>query len=89
MVTISSLEQEGPCSSFLESINGVVRESYYMFANNLPIMGDNPFILNGMIGPVSSFHVSPMFDPQTNNTLLATNLGGEDRLSVNMTTRVD
>ena len=86
---ISSLVQEGPCNSFLESVNGVVRESYYMFANDLPIMVNTPFIRNGMNGPMSSFQLSPMFDPQTNNTLLATNLGGEDYPSVNMTTRVD
>ena len=86
---ISSLGQEGPCNSFLESVNDVVRKSYYMFANDLPIMVDKPSILNGMIGPMSSLQLSPMFDLQTNNTLLATNLGGEDHLSVNMTTRVD
>jgi hypothetical protein len=86
---ISSLGQGGPCNSFLDSVNGVVRKSYYMFADDLPIMVDKPFILNGMIGPMSSLRLSPMFDPQTNNTFLATNLGGEDHLNVNMTTRVD
>ena len=66
---ISSLGQEHPCNSFVESVNGVVRKSYYMFADDLPIMVDKPFILNGMIGPMSSLQLSPMFDLQTNNTL--------------------
>jgi hypothetical protein len=66
---ISSLGQEGPCNSFLESVNDVVRKSYYMFVDDLPIMVDKPFILNGMIGPMSSLQLSPMFDPQASNTL--------------------
>lgn len=83
-----SLVQEGPYNSLIGSVNDVVRKSYYMFASDLPTMADNSFILNGRIGPMSSIRLNPMFDPYTNNLLLATNLG-EDNPSVNMTTRID